>query len=509
VPRELSLAERWARLPREVRAPMLARLRPRDRASLLYAWRWWARPSQIVDGRARITLMLAGRGFGKSKAGAQWIRERVDSGTARAIGLVGATLQDIRNDVLGEGKDPSGYGPRAEGLLNLWPPDKRPKWEASKRRVTFWTGATAQIFSAEEPEMRGPNLDTIWGDELAKWRYLEALWPNLEMTLRRVGAQPPAALFTTTPKKIKLLRELLADPTVRVLRGKTSDNSANLDAAWLAAMDRKYGGTRLGRQELEGELLEDAGGMFSEVTIDRTRIETGVWPKLARVVVAVDPAVSTSRDSDETGVLVLGLVDAPDGEDDPRLVVLEDLSGKHKPEEWAAIVVAAVDRWKPRTDGGVLVVAETNRGGDLVQANLRARRASLGIALVRASRGKETRAEPVAALYARERVAHVGRFVELEQEMTEWDPAGGGPSPNRLDALVWGAFELADLEDALERDPDMAAGLRELNADAPAQRWAVDTGEEQRRVGAGDKRYERSDTFAEAFIADSSGGRFL
>lgn len=510
--RELSLAERWARLPQAARAPMLAKLRPRDRAQLLYAWRWWARPAQIVDSRARITLMLAGRGFGKSKSGAQWIRERVDSGAARAIGLIGATLQDIRNDVLGEGKDPSGYGPRAEGLLNIFPPHQRPKWEASKRRITFYTGATATIFSAEEPEMRGPNLDTIWGDELAKWRYLEALWPNLEMTLRRVGAQPPAALFTTTPKKIRLLRELMADPTVRVLRGRTSDNATNLDPAWLAAMARKYGGTRLGRQELEGELLEDAGGMFSEIVIDRTRIESGVWPKLARVVVAVDPAVSTSRDSDETGIIVEGLVDSGDStDDDPRIVVLEDLSGKHKPEEWSSIAVQAVDRWKPRTDGGVIVVAETNRGGDLVAANLRARRASLAIALVRASRGKETRAEPVAALYARERVAHVGRFVELEQELTEWDPAGGGPSPNRLDALVWGAYELAGLDDEdAVGDAGAFDGLVEANQDAPGARWATTSSDEgeRRRVGAGDKHYDSGDFAAEAFTS-SGGGRFL
>jgi phage terminase large subunit-like protein len=487
-----SLAERFVRLVPEVRAAILDELSPVARARLLYSWKLWARPTQLAptDNDWSVLLWLAGRGWGKSKAGSEWVRERVDSGQARSIGLIGPSLQDIRDTMLGEGRTT-----RGEGLLNVWPPSQKPEWEPSKRRITFHTGAVATIYTAEEPEMRGPNLDTVWADELAKWRYLDTLWPNLEMTLRKPGATPPRIAITTTPKPLAVLREIMADPWTRTVRGFTFDNAANLDPRWLAKM-LKHKGTRTGDQELYAEILGDnPDALFRQSTIDASRYtptldDAGdiVWPKLDRVVVAVDPAVSTGRSSDETGIVVLGSMAG-------RIFVLEDFTGRHTPDAWTSIVAKAAERWR-RRGAAVLVVAETNRGGDLVEAALRAKRSSLPIALVRATKGKELRAEPVSALYEEGRVEHVGRLVELEQEMTEWNPATSTKSPNRLDALVWGLWELASLG---EDETPMAE-----TAALPAPGPRFDPFQSRREVGEG---APRAASFAVGWGGNMSGRR--
>ena len=385
--------------------------------AVLYDWTVWARPAQLAPpGDWRVWLILAGRGFGKTRSGAEWVRQQVETGHARRIALVGATAADVRDTMI-EGES---------GLLRAFPDEHRPRYEPSKRRVTFHNGAIATTYSADEPDrLRGPNHDLAWADEVAAWRYPES-WDQLMFGLR-IGDRP-RCVATTTPRPTKLIRTLVERADTTVTRGSTYDNAANLSPAFLDEMRQRYEGTRLGRQELEAELLLDAdGALWTRDMLDKAR--TTNVPPLRRIVVAIDPAASANNDSDETGIVVAGIDDHGIG------YVLEDRSMKGSPAEWASAAVTAHHVHKADR-----IVAEANQGGDMISHTLRTIDASVPVKLVHASRGKRTRAEPVAALYEQDRVRHAGTFPELEDQLCTWTT--DGPSPDRLDALVWALTEL-------------------------------------------------------------------
>jgi len=404
----------------------VARLPPAVAERLLRDWSVWGRADQQPPpGAWRTWLILAGRGWGKSRTGAEWVRAMATSGRARRIALVARTAADVR-DVLVEGES---------GLLAIHRADERPTWEPSRRRLTWPNGAIATTYSAEEPDqLRGPQHDAAWCDELAAWRYPDA-WDQLQMGLR-LGTDP-RVVVTTTPRPTPLVRALALASTTHVTRGRTRDNARNLAPGVVDALAARYGSTRLGRQELDGEILDDApGALWRLAMFDASRVD--VAPDLRRVVVAIDPAVTAHEGSDETGIIVAGV--GLDG----RVYVLEDLSGTFPAEQWARRAVEAFRRH--RADR---IVCEVNNGGDLVASVLRAVDRSVPVKQVRATRGKALRAEPVAALYEQGRVSHVGALSRLEDQCASWDPAGDHRSPDRLDALVWSITELAVRDEAV------------------------------------------------------------
>jgi phage terminase large subunit-like protein len=414
-------------LPEAARNDLAAVLSPAEARALHYDWTSWARPTQRPPpGNWRVWLLLAGRGFGKTRTGAELVRARVAACTARRVALVAPTAADARN-VMVEGES---------GILAISPPWDRPRYEPSKRRLTWPNGAIATLYSADEPErLRGPQHDATWCDELGSWRYPEA-WDMLMLGLRL--GNDPSVVVTTTPRPTKLIRALIADSTAVVTRGSTYENRPNLAPAFLEQIIRKYEGTRLGRQELEAELLDDVpGALWSRGVIEAGRARAA--PTLVRVVVAIDPAATSSEEADETGIVVAGK-DAQG-----RGWVLADASGRFAPAQWAKTAIAAY-----RAHRADRVVAEVNNGGEMVEATLRVIDPNVPFRAVRASRGKLTRAEPVAALYEQGRVHHLGSFPQLEDQMCGFvpaDPGDLGPrptrsSPDRVDALVWALTDL-------------------------------------------------------------------
>jgi phage terminase large subunit-like protein len=371
---------------------------------------------------------LAGRGAGKTRAGGEWIRAKVKAGYQR-LALIAPTSADAR-DVMVEG---------TSGILSVsWQHDKDrtgklmglPSYEPSKRRLTWGNGAMATLFSAEEPErLRGPQHDAIWADELAAWKNAQDTW-DMAMFGLRLGTNPQV-MVSTTPKPIPLLRALLRDPTTEVTRATTHSNKANLADAFLAQIVKKYEGTRLGRQELAGELLEEAeGALWNRETIERARLK-GSLPEFKRVVVAIDPAVTAKAESNLTGIIAAAL--GVDG----RGYVLADSSGRYSPDQWARKAIEQFDSLKADR-----IVAEGNQGGDLVRHTLHSVRSNVPVTIVHATRGKNARAEPIAALYEQNRISHAGQFAELEDQMCTWEPLGDQPSPDRIDALVWALTSL-------------------------------------------------------------------
>jgi phage terminase large subunit-like protein len=416
-----SVAERLAALPSDQRAAALATLTDAEAEGLLYDWRGFlARPDQIMpEGDWSIWLALAGRGWGKTKTGAEAVREEVESGRSGRIGLIAETAADAR-DVM------------VDAILRCFPKATRPQYTASRRKLEFHNGAIASTFNATEPDqLRGPQHDFLWHDELAKWRYARETWDQAQFGLRL--GRNPRQIVTTTPRPIELIKSIIAgnEGRVHVTRGRTMDNRANLAASFVDTIQKRYGGTRLGRQELDAEILGDLpGALWSLASLDAYRLREA--PKMARIVVAVDPAVTNTEQSDEHGIIVAGM-------SDQRGIVLEDASMAGSPNEWARRAVSLYRSW-----GADAIVVEVNQGGDMVANTIRTIDPNVRIKEVRASRGKHVRAEPIAALYEQGRVAHVGAFPALENQMTQMTTSGfeGDGSPDRVDALVWAMTEL-------------------------------------------------------------------
>lgn len=383
-------------------------------------------PSQLPpDGDWLVWLIQAGRGWGKTRVGAEWIKARALEQPGTRWAVVAPTFGDAR-DTCVEGES---------GLLAVLPDDRVANWNRSMGELFLANGSRIKCFSADEPErLRGPQHHGAWCDELAAWRYPDA-WDQLQFGLRL--GDMPRTVVTTTPKPTRLVKALAERTDVHVTRGATFDNAANLSAAALAELRARYEGTRMGRQELYGELLDDVeGALWTHAMIDDHRRP---MPELVRVVTAIDPAVTSGEDSDETGIIVAGIGTDGDG------YVVADRSGKFTPDAWARRAVAAHDEHQ-----GDRVVAEVNNGGDLVELTLRAVDPSVPYRKVTASRGKRLRAEPVAALYEQGRIHHVGVFDKLEEQMLTWTPESGD-SPDRLDALVWALTDLMLTESKARR----------------------------------------------------------
>ncbi|SFF73841.1 Large terminase phage packaging protein [Novosphingobium sp. CF614] len=417
-----------------------AALDPAEQREWRWTWAIWARKSQLAPpGDWRVWLVMAGRGFGKTRSGAEWVTAVAEQHPEARIALVAANLAEARA-VMVEGES---------GLMAIGAPWRRPVFEPSLRRLTWPNGAQALLYSAGEPEsLRGPQHSHAWCDEIAKWDNAGgravASWDNLMLGLR-LGDRP-RTVATTTPRAVPLVARLLAegkDGGIAVTRGGTFENAANLPAAFLRSVRRTYAGTQLGRQELDGELLTDIeGALWTRALLEQCR-ETAATgplppeparPELARIVVGVDPPASEGGDA--CGIVVAAL--AADG----TARVLADASvRKASPERWARAVARAAQAWHADR-----VVAEANQGGAMVGSVLRAAQLALPLKLVHASRGKDARAEPVAALYEAGRVRHAGTFPELEDELcglvTGGAYQGPGRSPDRADALVWALTEL-------------------------------------------------------------------
>lgn len=409
-----------ARLPADQRAAVFALLSPAEADALYYDWTFWARDNQLApDGAWGGWLILTGRGWGKTRTGAQWVRQRVAQGFRR-IALVAETAADAR-DVLVEGES---------GILAISPPWDMPKYEPSKRRLTWPNGAVASTFSGEEPDqLRGPQHDTAWVDELAKYRYPAEAWSNLMFGLRL--GNDPRVVITTTPRPIPIIRELVADPRMTITRGTLYENADNLAPTFIEWVRGTYEGTRLGRQEIGGEILDDnPGALWQRAIIEQHRVLRAP-AALTRVAVAIDPQGSAATGM--TGIVGAGRA-GPVGLKS-QLYVLEDASMSGTPEQWGRAAVTLYH--KLNAD---VLVAETNFGGDMVAATIRTIDPRVNVKVVSASRGKAVRAEPVSTIYEQGRAHHVGSFPLLEDELCQWEP--GMESPHRLDALVWAGTEL-------------------------------------------------------------------
>jgi len=402
--------------------------------SLPWMFEFWALPHQLPpEGAWKSWVIMGGRGAGKTRAGAEWVRAQVegarpcDGGRARCVALVGETVDQVR-DVMVFGES---------GILACSPPDRRPKWEAGRERLVWENGAEARVYSASNPEkLRGPQFDAAWVDELAKWPNAQNTWDMLQFALRL--GDHPQQVVTTTPRNVEVLKAVLKNPSTVSTHAPTQANRANLAASFLEEVERRYAGTATGRQELEGVLLEEAeGAMWSLAQLEGGRVERA--PALSRIVVAVDPPVTGHAGSDECGIMVVGAVT----EGPPqtwRAYVLEDASVKSaSPDAWARAVIAAANRHQADR-----VVAEVNQGGDMVESIIRQIDPLVAYRAVRATRGKTVRAEPVAALYEQGRVLHLPNLGKLEDQMCLMTGTGfqGKGSPDRVDALVWALTDL-------------------------------------------------------------------
>lgn len=403
-------------------------------AALPWLFEFWALPHQLPpDGAWKTWVIMGGRGAGKTRAGAEWVRAEVegarptDPGRSRRVALVGETLDQVREVMV--------FGD--SGILACSPPDRRPVWEATRRRLVWPNGAMAQVYSAHDADsLRGPQFDAAWVDELAKWPRAEEVWDMLQFALR-LGSYP-RQVVTTTPRNVGVLKAILRNPSTVITHAPTEANRAYLAASFFEEVQARYGGTRLGRQELAGELLEEVeGALWSMRALEGARVASA--PDLDRIVVAVDPPVTAHGGSDACGIVVAGVRMAGPPQD-WRAYVLEDASLQGAtPEGWARAAIAAMDR-----HGADRLVAEVNQGGDLVASVIRQIDPLVPMKSVRATRGKVLRAEPVAALYEQGRVHHVGALHALEDQMCRMGPRGyeGSGSPDRVDALVWALQDL-------------------------------------------------------------------
>jgi len=411
--------------PPRAREAFLRGLSANALAALPYLFEFWALPGHQTppDGDWTTWVVMGGRGAGKTRAGAEWLRAQVEgatpdkAGAARRVALVAQTWEQAREVMV--------FGD--SGIMACSPPDRRPAYLATRRKLVWPNGAEAQLFSAADPEsLRGPQFDAAWCDELAKWRKGDKAWDMLQFGLR-LGTRP-RQVVTTTPRDNALLRLILSDPATVMTTAPTAANRANLAAEFLESVTRRYAGTHQGRQELGGEFLTEApGALFSRSAIEAARVRAA--PQMDRVVIGVDPPVTSGPDADACGIVAVGRA----GE---AFYVLADCSVRAvTPAAWAARVVEAY-----RDHGADRIVAEVNQGGELVVEMIRRVDAHAPVTSVRASRGKAARAEPVSLLYERGLVRHVGAHPALEDELCAFGE--GGHSPDRVDALVWALAEL-------------------------------------------------------------------
>lgn len=420
-------------LPESERFKIIDSFTDDEAEALLHDWELWARakqlaPEEFADGSLySLWLVMAGRGFGKTRVGAEQVRAWIRAGYTY-VNCIAATADDLR-DVIVEGES---------GILACCTRAERPIYRVSKRRLEWPNGAISLLFTAEEPDrLRGKQHQKLWADEVAAWRYAEDSWDQAMFGLRLGDC--PQTVATTTPRPTKIIRQLMAEKTTVVTRGTTYENRENLAPTFYSKIITKYEGTRLGRQELNAEVLDDnPNALWKRSNIDANRVK--VAPPLSRIVVAIDPAVTSKPDSDETGIIIAGR----DGRFPPHFYVLDDKSFIGTPDEWAQMAVNAFE-----VHLADRVVGETNNGGDLIETVLRHKNANIAYSKVTASRGKTIRAEPAAALYEQNRVHHVGSFAVLEDQCCDWNPQDETQdSPDRMDALVWALTELANGTDS-------------------------------------------------------------
>ncbi|MFC6687888.1 DNA-packaging protein [Jhaorihella thermophila] len=434
-----------ASAPAEIRERFLSDIGEGGLLALPFLFEFWAHEHQLPpEGDWRSWVILGGRGAGKTRAGAEWVRAQVegakplDAGRCRRVALLGETYDQVR-DVMVMGDS---------GILACSPPDRRPVWKATERRLIWPNGAEAQAFSAQDPEaLRGPQFDAAWADELAKWKRAAEAWDMLQFALR-LGDRPRVCV-TTTPRNVGVLKRLLGAPSTMVTHAPTEANRANLAQSFLEEVRARYAGTRLGRQELDGVLLADAeGALWTGEMLDRCRATQA--PALDRVVVAMDPSVSGGAGADECGIVVAGVQMKGPPQDWLAWVLADRTVQGVGPSGWARAAVAAMDEF-----GAERLVAEVNQGGQLVEEVLRQVNPLVPFRAVRATRGKAARAEPVAALYEQGRVRHLPELDLLEEQMSQMTAHGfeGSGSPDRVDALVWALHELVIAPAAAWRRP--------------------------------------------------------
>jgi phage terminase large subunit-like protein len=424
-----SQAELLAYLPESEQLDFLKSLTDRQALALKYDWKFWARPAQVIpEGNWFTWLLRSGRGFGKTRTGSETVIKWASEGYS-PIALVGQTKADVRDTMVEIGES---------SILKVAPPWFYPEYEPSKRRLTFPNGSICIIYSGDEPDqLRGPQHMKAWVDEIAKFKYPDETWDNLEFGLRL--GDNPQVICTTTPRPIKIIKDLIADKRTVETRGNTLDNASNLSPLFLDRMLTKYQGTRLGRQELNGDILDDnPNALWKRQMIEEFRVPS--HPELDRIVVGVDPAVTSNASSNDTGIVVAGVnkkyLDPKTGKKTPHFYVLGDYTIHGTPHQWAMATVSAYH--KHQADK---VVGEVNNGGDLVESNVKSVEYNIPFKMVRASRGKAPRAEPISSLYEQGRVHHVGYYAELEDQQCDWVP-GEWESPDRIDALVWAITEL-------------------------------------------------------------------
>jgi len=473
-PEHQSQAERLAFMNEDERRKMLDEILdgagPEAISNLNHSWDFWARPHQLepregcpcgCDGKWLNWVIIAGRGWGKTRTGAEWIHMKANNGTYELMHLVGATAADARDImVLGE-----------SGILGTQKPQNKVTWSPTNRRLTWENGAQALVFSADEPDrLRGLQCEAAWADEIAAWRYEES-WKQLQLGLR-LGSFP-RTIITTTPRPKKLIKDLLKDPKNHVTRGSTYDNVSNLAQAFINEITRDLEQSRFGRQEIYAEILDEAElANWSRETLEACRIEREDYDKMVRdgeitikkIVIGVDVAVSHGEESAETGIIVAGL------DRHGRAYVLSDHTGRYRPDQWAKKVSALYHRYNEEAPE-VRVIAEKNMGYELIRHTIQVEDPAVPVKLVHASKSKLTRAEPVATAYEVDKVRHVGMFPILEEQMCTWE-AGNPDSPDRLDALVWALTELIVVKRAI---PAVAMIDNELG-DGSNYWKAVDTG---------------------------------
>jgi len=405
-------------LPEAEREAIISSYSDEELALIHYDWHTWARPKQLPPpGDWYVWLLMAGRGFGKTRTGSGWAHERAIA-QPREIAFIARTPADARDFMI--------EGPG--GIIQNTHPDDTPLYEPSKRRLTWKNGSVATIFSDENPDqLRGFSGDTAWIDEFAKFKHPQEVWDNLQFGMREAGGEP-RIFISTTPRPLRILHQIKEMANCVTVTGSSYENKSNLHPLWFKDVLSRYEGTRIGRQEIYAEILTDnPDALWKREDIEKHRVTD--YPTLTRIVVAIDPQAKNNPDSAETGIVVAGI--APNGHG----YVLDDLSLKATPDGWAKEAISGYHKYQ-----GDRVIGEANNGGDMVEYTVRTIEPNIPFSQVHASRGKQARAEPVSALYEQGKVHHVGCFPDLEDQMCEWVP--GDTSPDRLDALVWALTEL-------------------------------------------------------------------